>query len=271
MSFPSLIARCRTLGLVLLCAALTVLAGCAQPPKAPATPVDELPRGVSREDFAERFSSVLAQDEFYEKALGVKRDLPAFPAFKEGIIAMYTDPVVVDFLYTKFQRGFRRDEVFGELARHMFGGILRLDDDQGMVLLNTLGNLMGRLSPGECQRFGEPVGNDRTGQFQKLLQWLNGDETRGMVRALHQSTRAALTGAPLRVPLTREQTIATTKELERVVAGGPQPTAGNPCRDAQRLVQAINRLQGPVRTQAITFLLQSMGLSSHGPAPKAVA
>jgi len=273
MSFTTtLISRGRLLALSTLCG-WAVLTGCAQQPTQPGQPAQRSAGNTSadyssrqgREVFAATFATAVQQDEFYETTLGVPRSVASFGAFKEAMTALYTDPIVIDWLYNQLSRGRKRDEVFQELGARLFSGVLRLDDNQSMQMLTAMGDMMGRLTPEQCDLFQRPKDKDPKADnaMTKMLQWLAPDETRRFFGGLHQSIRAELTNAPLRPAPSREQFAAMFAALGKEVPGGLYKSSGSGCKDLNRIVAAVNRLEGPVRSHAITYMLYSMGLASR--------
>ncbi|MET0335016.1 MAG: hypothetical protein ABW190_12150 [Rhizobacter sp.] len=277
MTFASLSLRCRTLAVLALCGGLAFLAGCAQTSPAQRSARTDNSADFSiqqgREIFAASFANMTAQDEFYENTLGVPRSVQSFAAFKEVMTATYTDPLVVDWLYAQLVRGAKRDEVFQELGVRMFRGIQRLDDTQSMAMLNGVAGMMGRLSAEQCVDFNRPKdGAEKSNHMARMLQWLTPEETRSFFGGLHQGMRAEFQGAPLRPAPTREQFTAMFAALGKEVPGGLfAKSEGNSCRDAHRLISAVSRLDGPVRSHAITYLLYTLGLAGRATPAKALA
>lgn len=268
MSLPSLIARGgRLFGLLALCAT-ALLAGCAQAPTQRASQNSDFSTQQGREIFAATFANAVQQDEFYEDTLKIPRNLASFGAFKSSMSALYTDPLVLDWLYTQFERGRKRDEIFRDLGTRFFNGVMRLNDAQSMQLLNAMGEMTGRLTPEQCELFQKPSEKDPKGEnpMAKMLAWMTPDETRRFFGGLHQSLRADLTNAPQRPAPSREQLGVMFAALGKEVPGGLFKSSGNGCRDLNRIVSAVNRLEGPVRSHAITYLLYTMGLAGRSAA-----
>ncbi|MBX3623115.1 MAG: hypothetical protein KF891_24370 [Rhizobacter sp.] len=263
----------RGLGIVALWCGLALLASCAQVPTKPSAGASgALSASQGREAFAAAFAQVLKQDRFYEDVLKVSPALPSFGAFKVSMTELYTDPVVVDWLYDQLHQGRGRDEVFRDMGGRLFRGMLRLDDAQSMQMLDAMGEMTGRLSPAQCDsllkpREKRPEGDDF---IAKILVWMTPDETRRFFTGLHASLRADLGNAPMRAMPTRDQSSVMFAALGKEVPSAFARSSGNACLDLSRIVAGVSRLQGTVRSHAITYVLYMMGLGRPS-AARAVA
>lgn len=253
------------------CGLALLLMGCAQPPAASPSSRSDLPTQQGREVFAAAFADALKHDQFYETSVGVSRTMPAYPAFKTAMTKLYTDDVVIDWLYASLQRGEDREATFKQLGSRMFEGLARLDDESSLQLLSALGDIMGRLSPEQCQEFSAPKDRAKS-EFGRMLAWMTPDEVTRFFGGMHQGLRASLQNKPLRPTPTREQFSTMLAALGQQVPGGLyKKSSGNSCRDGQELMQAVNRLSGVERSHAITFVMNQVGFYARGSLQKKLA
>ena len=256
----------RAAAIVAACAAL--LGGCAQtPPRAmPAEPQAAAPTSVEaqrRAVFQLYLQQTLAQDAFYERNLGVTRSMPNFAAIKHGLSAIYTDPVVLDWMTDHAERGTPREQFVGSVAQRMFAGLNRLDDDAALLMLGAIGGMMGRMDHAACEQFLRSTNSDKASAFRRMLAAMTDAEVRGMFEAFRLAMRADITAQPLRAVPSAPSMARVTAALERGNRIGVPAGGDNNCRRSARLVQTVAALSGEERSGAITFVLAVMGLSAQ--------
>jgi hypothetical protein len=254
-------------GVLGLCLALTI-SGCAQSPTRSDGPRRQesswQPSTTAADDqrramFIAGFTETLKRDDFYENTLGVSRNMPAYEPFKERMTALYTDELVLDWIYAQMTDATGTDVVMKRLSGRMFDGLGRLDDANALPLLTSLGEVMGRLSNEDCTTFTSSNGKS-SGGFGRMLEKMEPSEVRDFFGALHQGIRADLLQRPLRPTPTGEQIKTVFTALEHVVPGGLYAkTSNNNCVTASRLMLGLKKLNGPTQGHAITFFLAQMG------------
>jgi hypothetical protein len=260
---PALLRTAAAFALVLGLAACATAPSTAPstPPSAPhlATPQkDATPEQQQRQVLISYLQTTLSNDTFFEDVGKMQRSEPNFQAFKQALTAIYSDELVTEWMVQQLIQGRSPQDLPGQVGRQIFNGIGRLNDEQALSWLRTMGGMMKRLSPAQCERL---INRNDEG-FAAMVKTMAPGEVTLFFAGFHQGWRAELQGLPLRPVPTAEQ-MKGVAEAFRKIESGPSAAKASSCVMFSRLIDAVDHMPGAQRTAATTMVLSLMSMGAR--------
>lgn len=207
------------------------------------------------------------RDEFIENLSGLSRTSGQFDAVRKGLGAIYADrPLMrsllkgIDTESTGWETNFRRN-----WAMRMASGMGRLSDESAMKLLRPLADTMSRFSPEQCASYGNGKARKVKNVFTEImLPAMNAAEVQMFFDGFHDALIADLAALPMRPLPDATQLSQLMAKIDGMVPGtNGTPPKANECEALGQVVKAIDQLEQPQRSLAITYLMTVAGFHAQ--------